>query len=377
MSQELTQNFEYIAANIKDYIDENKLFDTFEVEDIEKIMKFANFTTNDFTTLLKQSQPTVDANTLYMCIRNTHITLHNYEDVISILKSIKNYLKLALLDGVIDFLIQSQKDGSNSSEEIQKLQKELKTIQDQKQQNDNDIELLKSQVSQISEERNMLKRINKIIVDQNIPKRFLKEIEKLKSSDDFERVYKFFDGHSSKENEIVIYKACEEGLWEKTLEICYWQEPENVLQVACDRGNLRLVESLIECGCDKEIKGFKLKETPLMHATQNNNLEVVKYLVSIGANKEAKDRGGETPLLLASKEGFLDIVQYLVLAGADIEAKDNGECTPFLLASYFDHLDIVKYLLSVGSNKEAKDRDGNTAVQIAGIKVREYLMGGN
>ena len=36
MSQDLIHNFEYIAAHIKDYIDEDKLFSTFETNDIKK-----------------------------------------------------------------------------------------------------------------------------------------------------------------------------------------------------------------------------------------------------------------------------------------------------------------------------------------------------
>ncbi|EAY00951.1 hypothetical protein TVAG_493240 [Trichomonas vaginalis G3] len=121
MSQ-LIQNFEYIAAHIKDYIDENKLFSTFEIQDIKKIMKFTTLTTNDFITLMIQSQSEINANELYTSTRKANVSIQNYEEVVSILKSLNKYMKLGILGGVVDFLIQFQKDISDSDIKIQNLQ---------------------------------------------------------------------------------------------------------------------------------------------------------------------------------------------------------------------------------------------------------------
>ena len=157
MSQALIQNFEYTAAHIKDFIDEDKLFSTFEIEDITQIMKFANLTTNDFISILKQSQFTVKANKLYMCIRSANVSIQNYEDAIKILKSSKKYLKLTFLDGVIDFLMHSQNVPCDYTEKIQTIQIELSTIQNQKQQSEKELESLKLQLNQIIEENTGLK----------------------------------------------------------------------------------------------------------------------------------------------------------------------------------------------------------------------------
>lgn len=40
MGDEIVQNFEYAGAHIKEYIDEDKLFSTFEIEDIKKNHQF-------------------------------------------------------------------------------------------------------------------------------------------------------------------------------------------------------------------------------------------------------------------------------------------------------------------------------------------------
>ncbi|EAX66600.1 hypothetical protein TVAG_605800 [Trichomonas vaginalis G3] len=109
MSHKLIQNYEYIAAHIKDYIQEEKLFDIFELKDLKKILRLANFTSEDFITLLKQSESTLDENELYECARNTKVSIRNYQEVISTLKSVRKYMKLTMLDGIIGFLDETDK----------------------------------------------------------------------------------------------------------------------------------------------------------------------------------------------------------------------------------------------------------------------------
>ncbi|EAY05496.1 hypothetical protein TVAG_080880 [Trichomonas vaginalis G3] len=103
MSVELTHNYEYIAAHIKDYIEDNKFFDTFAKEDICRIMKNANLTPKDFT-LLNQSTSAIKPYELYVCIRNAKVSIKNSKEAILFLKSMQKFLNLQVLDGVIDFL---------------------------------------------------------------------------------------------------------------------------------------------------------------------------------------------------------------------------------------------------------------------------------
>ncbi|EAY17632.1 hypothetical protein TVAG_235140 [Trichomonas vaginalis G3] len=145
-----------------------------------------------------------------------------------------------------------------------------------------------------------------------------------------------------------MLKACEEKLWKKQY---YFYSGTNVLHYASLQGNLRLVKSLIECGCDKEIKS-KFGGTALYWASENDHLEVVQYLISVGANKEAKSNDGSTPLIEATFNGYLEVVKYLISVGANKEAKDNFGSTPLIWASRNGHLEIVQYLISVGANKE-------------------------
>ncbi|EAY20386.1 hypothetical protein TVAG_109980 [Trichomonas vaginalis G3] len=307
MSQGIIQNFEYIAAHICDYIKENNFFDVFEIEDIKKILKISNLTTNDFIALVQQSHQTIKANELYICIRNTNISIQNMEDVISVLKSLKKYMKLEMLNGVIDFLDHKEKETSDQNE--------------------------------INEENARLRA--EIDEDDNKQKEIISKIAELKNSDDFERVYNFLDELSSQENQKMMLRACEEGLWKKKISSGSLNRAErNILLMACQRGNLKLVKSLIEYGCDKDMQD-KYKATPIILASWNPNPEIVKFLISVGANKEAKDNMGRTALIWAS---------------------------------FFDNLEVVKYLISVGCNKGAIDNKGTTVLTAAKTKVRNYLI---
>ncbi|EAX98029.1 hypothetical protein TVAG_275390 [Trichomonas vaginalis G3] len=126
-------NFEYIAAHIGDYIKNENFFDTFEIEDIKAIMKYSHLTADEYVSLLKQSHPTINASKLYTCTRNVNVTIQNFEEVVSILKSVKKYMKFNIFGGIVDFIKQKDKEFRDFTEEIKKLQAEIKTLQNQPQ----------------------------------------------------------------------------------------------------------------------------------------------------------------------------------------------------------------------------------------------------
>ncbi|KAI5518967.1 protein ubiquitination, partial [Trichomonas vaginalis G3] len=207
---------------------------TFDLEDIKKIMRYSKLTTTQFVSLLKQSSPTISANKLYRCTRNAKVTIQNIDEVFSILKSVKKYMKFNIFDGIIDFLEVNNNETRNPTEEITKPQEQIQSFQ---------IEQNRTQES-INHSRDLLTKISS-----------------LKKSHNFDSVYQFFEELSSKSNGKMISKACEEGLWKKTTEY-----EKNVLHIASEKGNLNLIKSLIECGCDKETKS-KYGSTPLIHAS--------------------------------------------------------------------------------------------------------------
>ncbi|EAX98238.1 hypothetical protein TVAG_010150 [Trichomonas vaginalis G3] len=222
-------NYEYIAAHISDYIQNENFFDTFDISDIKAIMKYSRLTADQYVSLLQQSSSSLTSKDIYISTRKANVTIQNFEDVVSILKIVKKYMKFNVFDGIIDFINENNKQLLDSTKEIKKLQTEIKALQNQIQNASKE-----TTTTQINE-------------SHNSSKEFLDKLSFLKETNDFYSVYKFFEELSSEGNREMISKACEEGLWKKT----YYNE-NNVLHLASERGNLNLVKSLIECGCDKE-----------------------------------------------------------------------------------------------------------------------------
>ena len=110
MSAIVNLDFEYLGAHLNDYIQEGNFFDVFEVDDIERIMEYSKLTTNDFVTLLKQSESIINANELYQCTRNANISICNAQDAILILQTVRKYMNLRIFDGIIDILNRMQNE---------------------------------------------------------------------------------------------------------------------------------------------------------------------------------------------------------------------------------------------------------------------------
>ncbi|EAY06454.1 ankyrin repeat protein, putative [Trichomonas vaginalis G3] len=356
----MTLNFEDIAAHISNYIKNENFFDTFKIGDIKTIMKYSRLTADQYVTLLKQSHSTINAKELYVCTRNTKVTIQNLDEVVLILNSLKKYMKFNIFDGIIDVLKQNEKEMSDFTQEIKKLQDKLKAFP--------------------NETGNVTKDLTADVTNENYnhSQDILTKITELKESSDFETVYKFLDELSWKGNNEMISKSIEAGLWQKIAPIEYdWNFERNVLHFASENGNLDVVQYLISVGANKEAKdndGY----TPLIWASQNGKLDVVQYLISVGANKEAKDNSGYTPLIHASFQGHLKIVQYLISVVANKETKSNGGWTPLIYALINGQLDVVQYLISIGTDKEAKDNDGYTpliwASQNGRLNIVQYLI---
>ncbi|EAY18176.1 hypothetical protein TVAG_122420 [Trichomonas vaginalis G3] len=124
-------NFEVIAAHVSDYIKNENFFDTFEIEDIKRIMKYSHLTADQYVTLLKQSHSTISAKKLYLCTRDAKVTIQNLDEVVLILRAVKKYMKFKTFDSIIDVLNQKEKEMSDFTQEIKQLQDKLKEFQNE------------------------------------------------------------------------------------------------------------------------------------------------------------------------------------------------------------------------------------------------------
>ncbi|EAY00648.1 ankyrin repeat protein, putative [Trichomonas vaginalis G3] len=324
MENELYQNYEYMGAHVKDYLIDNKLFSLFEMDEIEKIFDYVTFTADDYISFLEQSQNETPTEQLAIIALKVNVSMNNNQEAISILKSLRNILNLKFIDSLITFL------SSNS------------TITYLKTRNTSNI----GQSFKLNKSSGAIPTFNSIQPHVSLtPIYDLTKIKIFRSTKNNNKIYKFLEELLEQGKQDMIKEACEEGLAEIP---DLSNTGKNVLHQACEKGNLKLVKSLIECGCNKEFNN-SITLTPLMTASIKGQLEIVKYLCSIGANIDARNKSNYTPLIFAAGEGHLEVVKYLISVGANVEAKTYFDNTPLIEAIQKNHIEIVKYLITNGA----------------------------
>ncbi len=200
-------------------------------------------------------------------------------------------------------------------------------------------------------------------------------------------------------------------------------DKDKALMEACEKGNLKEAQRLIDeganvntkdnkrltplmlaCGYQGQIKSKDKSGKALLPVSGKSNPELVILLVEKGANVNAKDDYGATPLMaacgyvqlaknvdgqkMAFRPASPEIVKLLLEKGADITAKDRDGVTPLLAACGFKqsfqttdanvrtttivsrpgHPLVVKILLEKGANSSPKDKFGLTPLLVAVIK---------
>ncbi|KAJ7993746.1 hypothetical protein DPEC_G00257880 [Dallia pectoralis] len=107
----------------------------------------------------------------------------------------------------------------------------------------------------------------------------------------------------------------------------------------------------------------ELGETHLHLACKKGDLSLVKSLIEAGLSVNQSDNAGWTPLQEASAAGFEDVVRVLLQAGADCRGLEG--LTSLHDAAASGQYEVVKLLLQYGSNPHDRNAVGQTAVEIA------------
>jgi len=157
----------------------------------------------------------------------------------------------------------------------------------------------------------------------------------------------------------------------------------NALPLAAERGNIRMVQLLLEAGAVIDASAIDLNgegdidelgTTALLSAIRKGKDELVNILINAGANVNARPQpfGGWTALQAAAKRGNIELVQFLLEAGAELNAPahtDRGR-TALQAAATEGHIEIVRLLLEarVDVNAPAAESRGVTALQGAAIQ---------
>ena len=145
---------------------------------------------------------------------------------------------------------------------------------------------------------------------------------------------------------------------------------ESPLHLACKKGNLSLIRTLI---CDYHAD-FNNRDsfggTPFTWALENESDEVMLVLISeFGSDPtDIKDRNGVSPLHVACKKGNLSLVRTLIRDyHADFNDRDSLGGTPFAWALNYKRDEVMLVLISeFGCDPtNIKDRNGVSPLHVA------------
>jgi len=125
------------------------------------------------------------------------------------------------------------------------------------------------------------------------------------------------------------------------ININYQDEKGNTaLHYACDEGNLKIVEILLNANCNTNIKN-NLNKTPLHLSTQKGYFDITKKLIEFGAILNIEDSEKNTPLHFICKNNYIKLLKYILLKSPKIDCKNINGKTPSDLTT---NLEIKKLL---------------------------------
>ena len=147
------------------------------------------------------------------------------------------------------------------------------------------------------------------------------------------------------------------------------QEQNEVFWKAAKNNDIQTLKALLDKGIDVDVK-TQYGATALMFATDKGNLEVVNLLLEKGANPNINDTFyGSSPFLLSFSKGNIEIIKSMLNHGADISTE-----TPLIYASYSDNPEVAKLLIEKGAPGASKViliaiRNENTDLALTILKL--------
>ncbi|TMW69653.1 hypothetical protein Poli38472_001809 [Pythium oligandrum] len=154
------------------------------------------------------------------------------------------------------------------------------------------------------------------------------------------------------------------------------KEGFSVLHLACEGGNLGMVNKLLALGMDAH--ALAPDGRSILHsAYEGGNLDIIKLFLDLGLDPTATDAIGYTSLHFACRGGHLAAVEMLLADGANYHIADMMTET-ILHAACRGSLEVVKRMVGLGLDVNAVDDFGRSALHFAvkgkNLDIVEYLV---
>lgn len=131
---------------------------------------------------------------------------------------------------------------------------------------------------------------------------------------------------------------------------------ERQLLVAVEKGQTKLIETLISQGTCVNCKARDDGSTPLIKAAKCRNHVVQKLLLQHGADISAKNSLGLTALHYTAEAGDTETLKLLLAYKSLVDVPDVEGCTPLHYAAYRKNLATTEILIFCGANADFKNK---------------------
>ncbi|XP_046547141.1 putative ankyrin repeat protein RF_0381 [Haliotis rubra] len=156
-------------------------------------------------------------------------------------------------------------------------------------------------------------------------------------------------------------------------------DKETILHVACQGGNVEIIQYLLTqdtVGIDKQDENGW---TPVMHAAKGGHEAVFDVLVDKGADLSPVDGDKETILHVACEGGNVEIIKYLLKHDiVNINCQDGKGWTPIMHAAMSGHKGVFDVLVEGGADLSlVGDYKMNTlyaACKGGNVEITQYLL---
>ena len=122
------------------------------------------------------------------------------------------------------------------------------------------------------------------------------------------------------------------------------------LHYACDEGNLKIVEIILDADCDTNIKNIN-KQTPLYLSAKRGYFDISKKLIESGAEINLEDSEKNSPLHYICKNNYIELLKYFLTKNPKVDVKNIYGKTPKDLTTNLE----IKNLLDEFKNNNKKN----------------------
>lgn len=147
----------------------------------------------------------------------------------------------------------------------------------------------------------------------------------------------------------------------------YLNSSKSMIHFACESGNL----DAIKIFADDDVNSLCWEGTPLNIVVRSNSIDATKYLLEKGADPNIGSELHEFPILNAAGNGNVEILKALVESGASVKVM-CGKTTALDLAFKGNFTDCVIYLVS--KDAETKELNRPPLIFVAMNQNYELLM---